>query len=56
MPKMFSPNDLDNDFRQISVLSQFAKALEIIQPKLINNYSRRSRNDYKPVVTEPEAK
>ncbi|CAB4032852.1 Hypothetical predicted protein, partial [Paramuricea clavata] len=34
VPKIFPPNDMDNDFRQISVLPQLAKVLESIQLKL----------------------
>ena len=33
-PKVYPPNDLDNDFRQISVLPQIAKVLETLQLKL----------------------
>ncbi len=33
VPKVYPPNDIDNDFRPISVLSQLAKVLEIIQLK-----------------------
>jgi hypothetical protein len=34
VPKVYPPNDMDNDFRQISVLPQLAKVLENIQLKL----------------------
>ncbi|CAB4004432.1 multidrug resistance-associated 5 [Paramuricea clavata] len=34
VPKIYPPNDMDNDFRQISVLPQLAKVLESIQLKL----------------------
>jgi hypothetical protein len=34
VPKVYPLNDMDNDFRQISVLPQLAKILEIIQLKL----------------------
>ena len=34
VPKVYPPNDIDNDFRQISVLSQMAKVLETMQLKL----------------------
>ena len=30
---VYPPNDMDNDFRQMSVLSQLAKVLQIIQQK-----------------------
>ena len=32
---VYPPSDIDNDFRQMSVLSQLAKVLEIIQHKTI---------------------
>ena len=34
MPKVNPPNDIDNDFRQISILPQMAKVLEKVQLKL----------------------
>ena len=34
VPKVHNPRDINNDFRQISVLPQLAKVLEKIQPRL----------------------
>ena len=34
VPKVNPPNDIDNDFRQISILPQMAKVLEKVQLKL----------------------
>ena len=34
VPKVYPPNDIENDFRQISVLPQLAKVLEKVQLKL----------------------
>ena len=53
VPKVNPPNDIDNDFRQISILPQMAKVLEKVQLKL--NLSSLQLNENQHAFTSKQS-